>query len=337
MTPGLRNLITDVPGLKVGNAHCEKTKSGVTVLIPDEQAVASVSIMGGAPGTRDVALLEPEQTVNTIDALVLAGGSAYGLDAGSGAQIRLAELGKGFAVGSAIIPITPTAILFDLLNGGDKSWGRNPIYREMGIDAVDNAAIDFEIGTAGAGFGATTADLKGGLGSASLQLPRGGTVGSLIAVNALGRTTIGDTPYFWAAPSEYKAEFGGKGWPSKMLGMDKTVQTKYSLGTIDLSPNTTIGIVATDLILTKSEAKRVATAAHDGFARALWPAHTPMDGDLLFVLSTGKRAMNDPLLELLELGAYAAQTVSRAIARGVYCASEREADTVPTWKKAHGS
>ncbi|SDR37575.1 P1 family peptidase [Pseudovibrio sp. Tun.PSC04-5.I4] len=339
MTPGLRNLISDVPGLKVGNAHCEKTRSGVTVLIPDQQAVASVAIMGGAPGTRDVALLEPEQTVNAIDALVLAGGSAYGLDAGSGAQVRLAELGKGFAVGSAIIPITPTAILFDLLNGGDKSWGRNPVYRDMGIDAVDNAGIDFEIGTAGAGFGATTADLKGGLGSASLQLPRGGTVGSLIAVNALGRTTIGDTPYFWAAPSEYKEEFGGRGWPSKMPGMDKTVQTKYSLGTIDLSPNTntTIGIVATDLILAKSEAKRVATAAHDGFARALWPAHTPMDGDLLFVLSTGKRAMNDPLVELLELGAYAAQTVSRAIARGVYCASERDGDTVPTWKKAHGS
>ncbi|MES0870385.1 P1 family peptidase [Pseudovibrio sp. SCP19] len=339
MTPAPRNLITDVPGLKVGNAHCEKTKSGVTVLIPDEQAVASVAILGGAPGTRDIALLEPEQTVNAIDALVLSGGSAFGLDAGSGAQVRLAELGKGFKVGSAVIPITPTAILFDLLNGGDKSWGRKPVYREMGIEAVDNAGEDFELGSAGAGFGATTADLKGGLGSASLSLPRGGTVGALIAVNALGRPTIGDTPYFWAAPSEQNGEFGGLGWPTEMPGMDRTVQTKFTLGTIDLSPNTntTIGIVATDLILTKSEAKRIATAAHDGYARALWPAHTPMDGDLLFVISTGKRKMQDPMVELLELGAYAAQTVSRAIARGVYNATEYPGDTVPTWKSQHGS
>ncbi len=125
MTPAPRNLITDVPGLKVGNAHCEKTKSGVTVLIPDEQAVASVAILGGAPGTRDIALLEPEQTVNAIDALVLSGGSAFGLDAGSGAQVRLAELGKGFKVGSAVIPITPTAILFDLLNGGINPGAEN--------------------------------------------------------------------------------------------------------------------------------------------------------------------------------------------------------------------
>ena len=339
MTSAQRNLITDVPGLKVGNAHCEKTKSGVTVLIPDEQAVTSAAIMGGAPGARDLALLEPEQTVNAIDALVLSGGSAYGLDAGSGAQVRLAELGKGFRVGSAVIPITPTAILFDLRNGGDKSWGRNPIYRDMGIEAVDNAAEDFELGTAGAGFGATTADVKGGLGSASFSLPNGGTVGALIAVNALGRPTIGDTPYFWAAPNEQNAEFGGLGWPAEMPETAHTVQTKFSLGTIDLSPsaNTTIGIVATDLILTKSECKRIATAAHDGYARALWPAHTPMDGDLLFVISTGKRKMQNPMLELLELGAYAAQTVSRAIARGVYCAKEQPGDTVPTWQSRHGS
>ncbi|KZL21293.1 Peptidase family S58 [Pseudovibrio axinellae] len=337
MAAGSRNLITDVPGLKVGNAHCETTKSGVTVLIPDEQAVASVAILGGAPGTRDIALLEPEQTVNAIDALVLSGGSAFGLDAGSGAQVRLAELGKGFKVGNAVIPITPTAILFDLLNGGDKSWGRKPIYREMGIQAVDNASEDFELGTNGAGFGATTADLKGGLGSASLALPRGGTVGALIAVNALGRTTIGDTPHFWAAQSEYDKEFGGLGWPAQMETMDRTVQTKFSLGAIDASSstNTTIGIVATDLILTKSEAKRVATAAHDGYARAIWPAHTPMDGDLLFVVSTGKRKMQDPAFELLELGAYAAQTVSRSIARGVYSAKTYPGDTVPTYKTRH--
>ncbi len=339
MTPGPRNLITDVPGLKVGNAHCEKTKSGVTALIPDKPALASVAIAGGAPGTRDIALLEPEQTVSAVDALVLSGGSAYGLDAGSGAQIRLAELGKGFKVGNAIVPITPTAILFDLLNGGDKSWGRTPIYREMGIKAVDNASEQFELGTAGAGFGATTADLKGGLGSASLILPQGGTVGAMIAVNALGRTTIGETPCFWAAPQEYNKEFGGLGWPADTAQIDRSVQTKYSLGTVDLTPgtNTTIGIVATDLILTKAEAKRIAIAAHDGYARAIWPAHTPMDGDLLFVISTGKRKMQDPIAELLELGAYAAQTVSRAIARGVYCAAAYPDDTVPTWKDHHAS
>ncbi|WP_417671752.1 P1 family peptidase [Roseibium sp.] len=333
--PGPRNLITDVQGLKVGNASNPDLKSGVTVLFPDEPAVASVAIHGGAPGTREIALLEPEQTVEKVDAIVLAGGSAFGLDAGAGVQGRLAELGHGFAVGPVRVPIVPTAILFDLLNGGDKGWGSMAPYRDLGRAALDDAGHDFALGSIGAGTGATTANLKGGLGSASIVLDNGVTVGALVAVNALGRATIGNTGHFWAAPFERNSEFGNLGLPSPLPGDAVDVKTK--LDALSAGANTTIAAVATDAILTKSEAKRLAVMAHDGLARALWPAHTPLDGDLVFALSTGQRKLDRALEDMVQIGAAAASCLARAVARGIYHASAAEGDPVPTWAETFGN
>ena len=334
MKAGPTNLITDVPGLMVGNADDRALKSGVTVLLPDAPAVASVAIHGGAPGTREIALLEPDQTVERIDALVFSGGSAYGLDAAAGVQSRLAEMGRGYRVGPVNVPIVPAAILFDLLNGGDKDWGQATPYRDLGRAACEDCTRLFALGTIGAGTGATTANLKGGLGSASCELEEGAiagaTVGALVAVNALGRVTIGDGPHFWAAPFELDREFGGLGLPSPLPDNATAVRTK--LDTLKPGANTTIAIIATDAMLTKSEAKRLAVMAHDGMARAIWPAHTPLDGDLVFALSTGKRPLSDPAIDLVALGAAAAATLSRAIARGVYEAEEAVGDTLPTWR-----
>jgi L-aminopeptidase/D-esterase-like protein len=332
--PGPRNLITDVPGLKVGNASDPALKSGATVILPDEPAIASVAIHGGAPGTREIALLEPEQTVDKIDAVVLAGGSAFGLDAGAGVQGRLAELGHGYAVGPVRVPIVPTAILFDLLNGGDKGWGSAAPYRDLGRAALDNVGLDFALGSIGAGTGATTANLKGGLGSASMILENGITVGALVAVNALGRATVGDTAHFWAAPFEQETEFGGLGLPHPLPPETGAVKTK--LDGLKAGANTTIAAVATDAILTKSEAKRLAVMAHDGLARALWPAHTPLDGDLVFALSTGQTRLERGLEDMVQIGAAAASCLARAIARGVYHASAAEDDPVPTWQASFG-
>ncbi|GAA0772601.1 peptidase S58 family protein [Roseibium denhamense] len=332
---GPRNLITDVPGLKVGNSSDFDLKSGATVLVPDEPAVASVAIHGGAPGTREIALLEPEQTVEKIDAVVLAGGSAFGLDAGAGVQGRLAELGYGFQVGPVRVPIVPTAILFDLLNGGDKSWGQFAPYRDLGRAALDNISDTFELGSVGAGTGATTANLKGGLGSASQVLPNGVTVGAVVAVNALGRATVGDTANFWASPFEMGTEFGGRGLPHPLPPEATEVRTK--LDGLKAGANTTIAAVATDAVLTKGEAKRLAVMAHDGLARALWPAHTPLDGDLVFALSTGERKLESGLEDMVRLGAAAASCLARAIARGVFNATSAEGDPVPTWQNRFGT
>ncbi|MEM9107555.1 MAG: P1 family peptidase, partial [Pseudomonadota bacterium] len=186
MKPGPRNLITDVDGVLVGNAEDREVKSGVTALVCEKAAVASYHVVGGAPGTRETDLLEPHNTVDTVNALVLSGGSAFGLDAASGVQSALRERGIGFEVGPHVIPIVPAAILFDLLAGGDKNWALHPPYRELGYEAANAVTREFDIGTFGAGTGATTADLKGGLGSASTVLANGVTVGALVAVNAIG-------------------------------------------------------------------------------------------------------------------------------------------------------
>ncbi len=208
------NLITDVPGLNVGHAEDARIGSGVSVLLFDKPAVASIAIHGGAPGLRDSALLEPEMTVEAVDALVLSGGSAFGLDSVGGAMSYLREIGRGFAVRDVFVPIVPGAILFDLVNGGDKAWGKEPVYWHLGYRAAADAKREFALGSVGAGLGATTANLKGGLGSASAVSSSGFIVGALIAVNALGQATIGDGPQFWASPYEVGDEFGGLGWPT---------------------------------------------------------------------------------------------------------------------------
>ena len=287
MRPGPKNLITDIAGLLVGNAEDHVLKSGTTVLTADRPFTASVAVLGGAPGTRETDLLAPEMSAQAVDALVLSGGSAFGLDAASGVVAALREAGRGFAVGPVRVPLVPAAILFDLLNGGEKDWRDNP-YVALGRAAFAAAAGDFALGTAGAGCGALTAMLKGGLGSASFVLESGITVGALVAVNAVGSATTPGERHFWAAPFEQGREFGGLGPdPAAGLGTDFTSRKSR---TLQPGGNTVIGIVATDAGLTKAQARRMALAAHDGIARAVVPSHTPHDGDLVFAAATGAQA-----------------------------------------------
>jgi L-aminopeptidase/D-esterase-like protein len=309
----MRNLITDVPGLKVGQAENIRLGSGVTALIFDEPAVASIDVRGGGPGTRETALLDPAQTVQGIDAITLSGGSAFGLDAASGVQAWLKEQGRGFAVGPARVPIVPAAILFDLNSGGDKNWGRFPPYRELGYAAASGAGAAFALGSVGAGAGATTVNCKGGIGSASARSADGVIVGALAAVNAAGSVLVGSGPWFWAAPFEQNREFGGRGLPETFPPMAFDARTKGAPHT-----NTTLVIVATDAALTKAQAKRLAVMAQSGLSRAIYPVHTPLDGDVVFAASTGRRPLADPLFGLTRLGTLAGNVVARAIARGVY-------------------
>jgi D-aminopeptidase len=328
MRPGPLNLITDVAGLKVGNAHDPALRSGVTVLAADRPFTAAVHLMGGAPGTRETDLLAPDKLVQEVDALFLSGGSAFGLDAGTGVMAGLRAMGRGFPVGPVRVPIVPGAILFDLLNGGEKGWGESP-YPALGRAALEGAGPDFALGTAGAGFGALTGTLKGGLGSASCVLPFGITVGALVAVNALGSATVGETPHFWAAPWEEGAEFGSLG-PAPMVPHQAPLPQKR------MGEATTIAIVATDAVLTKPQALRMAVAAHDGMARALVPSHTSLDGDLVFSVATGAKVMGDPLTDSFQIGHAAATSLARAIARAVYLAEGTPGDLQPNWQSRFG-
>ena len=328
-----RNLITDVAGIRVGNADDPRLASGVTALVFDEPAVASVDVRGGAPGTRETDLLEPHRTLERIDAVVLSGGSAFGLDAASGVQAFLREQGRGFAIGDIAIPIVCGAVLFDMRNGGDKAWGRFPPYRELGYAAAAAAGLEFALGTAGAGFGATTVNLKGGLGSASAVTREGHAVGALVAVNACGSVTVGDDRNFWAAPFELNGEFGGLGFPGKVAPAALVSRAKGRPG-----ENTTIAIVATDATLSKAQAKQFAVMAQDGLARAIYPAHTTLDGDTVFAAATGQRPLGNAVSELSELGASAANVLARAIARGVYEARALAfAGALPSWRDKFGS
>jgi L-aminopeptidase/D-esterase-like protein len=332
---GRRNSITDVSGILVGNAQDDALKSGVTAIISDPPAVAAVHVMGGAPGTRETDLLAPENTVENVNAVVLSGGSAFGLDAASGVQARLRETGKGFVVGPRIVPIVPAAILFDLINGGEKNWGRYPPYRELGYDAACNASADFAIGTAGAGTGALVAGFKGGLGTASLVLDSGITLGAIVAVNSMGTPLVGDGPHFRAAPFEIGDEFGGLSLPHPWPADARNLRIK-SRETARPGANTTIAAIATDAVLTKAQAKRLAIATHDGYSHALWPAHTPMDGDLVFALATGQGGIVPAMDDWIDLCAAAAAVMARAIARAVYGATPAHGDLLPAWSQRFG-
>jgi D-aminopeptidase len=310
------NLITDVPGIRVGNAHDTARATGVTAILVDEPSVASVVVRGGAPGSRDTAALEPEMTVTGAHAFVLSGGSAYGLDAAGGVMAVLAARGIGLRIGTAVVPIVAQVITFDLLNGGDKNWGMAPPYWDLGRRAAEAVSGDtFALGTIGGGYGATTATLKGGLGSASQVTASGFTVGAIAVVNAIGTATIGDGPQFWAAAVEQGREFGGLGLPSKI---DPTALRLRMKG--GAPPSTTIAVVATDAILTKAQAKRLAIMADDGLARAIRPAHAPMDGDTVFACATQRRALpvGAENTALTDIGTAAGDCLARAIARGVY-------------------
>ena len=330
---GPRNLITDVTGLRVGNAQDDRIKTGSSVLVADAPFTASVHVMGGAPGTKETDLLAPDKTVQQVDALVLSGGSAYGLDACSGVMDGLRAMGRGFAIGPLRIPIVPGAIIFDLINGGAKDWDENP-YRALGRAALDAAGKDFALGTVGAGTGALAAMQKGGLGSSSLILPDGTTLGALVAVNALSSVTTPGGQHFWAAPFEIGAEFGGLG-PDPRGGLvrpepslkQRAMQMQAMAGT-----NTTIAIIATDAPLTKVQCHRLAVTAHDGMARAIVPSHTPLDGDLVFGVATGKGGSVDATA-FRDIAAAGAICLSRAIARAVYAATPAAGDILPCYRQ----
>jgi len=328
----MNNLITDVPGLSVGGAEDARLASGVSVVVFDAPATAGVATPGGAPALREGALLAPEMTVAQVDGFALSGGSAFGLDAAGGVMAYLAAAGRGLPVGSALVPIVPGASLFDLDNGGDKAWGRRPPYWDLGYAAAANAAEIFALGTAGTSYGATTYDLKGGLGSASAKSSRGFLVGALVAVNSVGRATRGSAPHFWAAPFERGAEFGGlgAGEPPAADALDLALKR-------DAPANTTLAVVATDAPLSMAETTRVAIMASSGFALALRPAHAPADGDIVFTASTARVVRTPTLRDLTEIGTLAAECVARSIARGVYEATPLPfSGALPSWKGRYG-
>ncbi len=323
------NLITDVEGVRVGSVDDPRLASGVTVVLFDEPAIASIAINGGAPALRDTALLEPEMTIERVDGFVLSGGSAFGLDAAGGAMTYLVEIGRGFEHRGARVPIVPGASLFDLLNGGEKDWGRKPPYWDMGLKAASIAATEFALGTSGAGFGATTYDLKGGLGSASAVTSSGFRVGALVVVNSVGRATRGESPHFWAAPYEREAEFGGLGFGAADVDDALTLRLKS-----DTPSSTDLAVVVTDASLTTTQLKRVAIMAQDGYALALHPAHAPMDNDVVFAAATARASVAPDIRDLTEIGMRAAECVARAVARGVYEATPLPLSRAqPTWRQ----
>ena len=324
-----------LPGLEVGHAADVKAKTGVTVFLPDEPAIASVRVSGGAPACRETDLLRPGNLVERVDAIVLSGGSAFGLAAADGVMAWLAERGRGYKIGEARVPIVPAACLFDLLNGGEKPapWAHPSIYPPLGRAACDAASATPAIGTVGAGTGATTADLKGGFGAAAVGLPDGASVAAFAAVNSVGQVTIGSSPFFRAAAFEQNGEFGRLGLPTPLPPDAAEVTTKSPF---QPHAGTTVCVVATDCDLTRPEAHRLAIAAHDGIALAVFPAHTPFDGDTVFVLATARRPLDDRPRALLTLCAAATACLARAIARAVYAAESAPGDRLPTWRQRHG-
>lgn len=327
-----------IDGLRIGHAADADLKSGTTVFLADPPAIAAIHVAGGAPATRETDLLTPGNLVEHVDAIVLSGGSAFGLAAADGVMSWLAAAGLGFPVAGMKVPIVPAACLFDLANGGDKSAipgpgrpGPSP-YFDLGRRACDAATDEPALGSVGAGTGATLADLKGGFGIAEAALASGGKVAAFVAVNAVGRATFGDTPFFRAAPLEQAGEFGGLGLPAAMPPDASAPVTKRPAVP---AANTTIAVVTTDLDLTRGELRRVAIAAHDGMAMSLFPAHTALDGDTVFALATGRVAPADRLDALVEASAAAAATLARAIARAVHAAEPAPGDGLPTWRQRH--
>ncbi|MGF1455735.1 MAG: P1 family peptidase [Alphaproteobacteria bacterium] len=322
-SPGTRNLITDVDGVKVGQAHDTAIRTGVTVIRPDRPAVAGVHIRGGGPGTRETDLLDPANLVERVDAIVFSGGSVYGLEAASGVTAWLGAQGAGFPIpGSPLsAPIVPAAILFDLNNGGDKGWGEQPPYDRLGRAAVAATGADVALGNTGAGYGARAGAYKGGTGSASYVTEDGLQVGAIVAVNAFGSPVVPGTRRLWAARFAWGTEMGD--WDpgtDRPTAADWPADTKTALAPAPSSTHgtsTTLGVVATNVSLNKAQTQRLAIMAEDGFARAIRPIHTPFDGDVLFALSTERRPLDDSFT-LARLGTLAADCVTRAIGRAIY-------------------
>lgn len=318
--PGPSNSLTDVAGLRVGSAHDGAVNTGASVIVCDQPATAAVSVAGGGPGTRETDLLKAGMLVQQVNAVVLSGGSAYGLAAADGVASELGAQGIGFGLmdlpGVPKTPIVPAAILYDLANGGDKSWGSSPPYQALGRKALAAAGNTVALGRAGAGFGARAGALQGGLGSASIVTADGITVAALVAVNCFGATQMPGTDCFWAWPFEIGGEFGGARPPAGYA----VAPEDWGAAKMNPAPgqNTTIACVATDAALTASEVQRVADMALAGLARAIRPVFAPVDGDTVFALSTGEGPQNMDAIALSRIGELAAGCLARAVARGVW-------------------
>ena len=313
LKPGPRNLITDVDGILVGSTQDPALRSGVSVVLCETPSVASVDVRGGAPGTRDTDLLDPSCRVDRVDAICLSGGSAFGLSAADGVMRWLRERGRGIAIADVVVPIVPTAILFDLLNGGDKDWDWPP-YRELAYEATGKAARDFALGNIGAGMGAKAGNLKGGLGSASAVDPASGLL-------------------------EQQGEFGDLGPPAHGLALPVSharadlTHDPADAARSDPRANTTIAVLATNARLDKASAERLAMMAQDGLARSIRPVHTPQDGDTVFAIATGRHDLGADPLALGELGTLAADCLARAIGRAIYLAKGLPfPGALPDWK-----
>ena len=334
--PGPRNLITDVAGILVGQAEDRDGVTGTTVVLAEAPATASVDVRGGAPGSRETELLSVDTLVDRVDAVVLSGGSAFGLDAAAGVMEWLAAAGRGFAVGSTAqcplirVPIVPGAILFDLGFPGRRMWSGEPPYRALGRSAVGTAGKEFAQGNAGAGLGATAGRLKGGIGSASLVLADGATVGALVAVNSCGSAVRPGCGRFWAADLALPGEIDPQpGAPDTPFDAEDFSECKPLV----TGANTTIAVVATDAALDKGGCRRLAMMAQDGLARAIRPIHTPFDGDAVFALATGTGPPAPPAI-LLRLGNAAADCLARAVMRALTMAEPLGG--VPSWRQLWG-
>ncbi len=343
--PGNKNLITDIPGIQVGHAEDKNIGTGVTVITGDKAFSAAVDVRGGGPGTRETDMLSLENSIGRADAIVLSGGSAFGLDACSEVQDLLRQDNKGYKVGKAIVPLVPGAVIFDL-NINDKPYvntiGEYSPWRILANKAYKSANRDFLLGSFGAGCGATTATLKGGQGSSSWsQTFSNGekyTVGAIVINNAVGNPLLNEGPHFLSAHLEIDDEFGGCGVCNDLY--DNILRAKrlpQSIGKTEIfdhiSSNTVIGVVATDAPLTRANLKRLAIMAHDGIARSLSPAHTPMDGDTVYSITTSQN-IKEPVLDnvdILALGSRASDCVARACNRAIYEA-EAVGNSKPGWK-----
>jgi len=315
------NAITDIPGIEVGQTQDDEALTGCTVILCRKGAVGGVDVRGSAPGTRETDLLNPINLVDKVNAIVLAGGSAFGLDAASGVMKYLAEQKIGFKAGRMRVPIVPAAILFDLELGKSN---RHPD-PEMGYAAASAARPGpVTEGNVGAGSGATVGKIfgmagamKSGLGTASLEIGGGVTVGALVAVNAFGDVLDPATGQIIAGARPVKlgpVKMGGAGPFADTLEVMKSFAGRTILGIASRS-NTVIAVVATNARFTKTEATKMAQMAQDGLARAVKPAHTMLDGDTVFALATGPKKADVSIV-----GAYAAEALAQAIVRAVRAA-----------------
>ena len=323
---GDHNLITDVAGLRVGNATSSRVRSGVTVIVTDRGMRAGCDVGGGAPGTRETDSLRPGNLVGRAHAIVLSGGSVFGLGAADAVTTKLSaeQCGLRLRRNTPVVPIVPAAVIYDLANDGDKNWGRRPPYANLGLKALAAAKRKFRLGSVGAGRGATAGDWPGGLGSASvvLEVVGGITVGGLVIANPAGSPYMADGKTPWAWPLEIKGEFGGRRPDPATLETSIDPMPGGSLVSRQRrSLNTMVAVVATDADLSTAECERVSCAAQDGFARAVRPSHTLMDGDTIFTLASGQKAIKGGReFVLAALGSAAADCIARAVARGVYAA-----------------